>query len=101
MSVSLLHPMDIYVDGGCRRNGQPNAMAAAACVIIDPIENFTFTCRVEDRPTNQRAELTAFNMALQCIIKMTRGVGDEPVALLNCKIYGDSQYAINCLTWVR
>ncbi|CAG8959574.1 hypothetical protein HYFRA_00001476 [Hymenoscyphus fraxineus] len=97
---------NIRVDGGCRRNGSPNALGAAAAVFIytnkDP-EKFCEIITPNLRPTSQRAELRAMILALRIALEKYRRVETytyKPV--LEISIRSDSQYAVHCLTdWLN
>jgi ribonuclease HI len=69
----MVYVMEIYIDGGCRGNGQPGAIGAAAAVFKHRYGHKAWT-RVLPRyppPTNQRAEITAIIMALQQALEST------------------------------
>ena len=59
---------EMYVDGGCRRNGYSKAIGAAACVIhmkAGRTKTWTRAIPPDENPTNQRAEITAIVLALE------------------------------------
>lgn len=77
----------IYTDGASRRNGTPSA-AAGVGVYFGPYDPRNLAERLQGpRQTNQRAELTAIQRALD-IAPRDR----------NVKIYSDSDYSIKCVT---
>lgn len=87
---------DVYTDGACSRNGQPDARAAVGVFFGDnhPLNiSETLGGRIQ---TNQRAELMAVFKALLVVQKHHRQNDDLFV------IHSDSAYAINCLTvWAK
>lgn len=100
--------MEIYVDGGCRGNGQWWAVGAAAAVFKERGGRYTggWTRRLPSypSPTNQRAEITAIILALKRALEKYRNLDSDPY--IDVTIYSDSRYAINCMTtwvykWVR
>ncbi|KAK2612326.1 hypothetical protein QQS21_001590 [Conoideocrella luteorostrata] len=77
----MVYIMEIYTDGGCRGNGQPGAIGAAAAAF------------------KKEMELTAIILALQRALEKVDELDTNPY--LNVKIYSDSRYAINCMTnWI-
>lgn len=67
----MVYNMDIYVYGGCRRIGQPDAVGAAAALRLP---NGTIRKWTENLPrtppiTNDRAEQTALILAFEFAIK--------------------------------
>ena len=94
--------MEIYVDGGCRRNGQPGAIGAAAAIFELKFGRQDRWYKVLPRnppPTNQRAEITAIILALEQALEKYEQLDKNP--WLDVKIYSDSRYAIGCMTeWV-
>lgn len=100
----MVYFMEIYADGGCRRNGLPGAIgAAAACVklreggwgewdTIDLDPNI-------GTPTNQRAEIGAIVLALRLALKSYKNLIGYPD--LDLEIFSDSRYAVNSMTtWI-
>jgi ribonuclease HI len=85
--------LEIYTDGACLNNGQPNAKASWAFVVLknkEKIYEESGLC-VGDKQTNNVGELRAIWFALQYCYET--GV-DEVL------IYSDSKYAINsCTIW--
>lgn len=99
----MVYIMRIYVDGGCRGNGKPWAIASAAAVFKDKSGATILTygsCLPHDpRPSNQRAEIAAIIFALQKALSIQSTLRTSP--WLDVKIYSDSQYAVSCLNeWV-
>lgn len=79
----------VYTDGASRGNGRANARAGFGVYYGDN-DKRNVSCRLEgSEQTNQRAELTAINVALQ------RAKTDKPMRLV---ILTDSKYSINCFT---
>ncbi|OAA49394.1 pyridoxine kinase [Metarhizium rileyi] len=98
----MVYTMKIYVDGGCRGNGQPGAVAAAAAAVKK--RNGKYHCWTRSlplypTPTNQRAEITAIIMALEVALERYRDLDTNPY--MDVTIYSDSRYAIGCMTkWI-
>lgn len=98
------------VDGGCRNNGSPNAIGAAACCLVPETitESFPILCRKyhlprHPAPTNQRAELQAVIMALEWATKLCTDCNAMRAnnAYIEVTIQTDSTYASNCMSeWV-
>jgi ribonuclease HI len=97
--------LDVYIDGGCRNNGQHGAIGGAAAVIkggsgevlIVRTEFLPqFSC-----PTNQIAELTALVVALEAAIHW-RNHKTHPDDGFSVKVFSDSQYVVNCMvSWLE
>jgi ribonuclease HI len=98
----MVYIMEIYTDGGCRGNGRPRAIGAAAAAFKkrDGTYNaWTQSLPRNPPPTNQRAELTAIIVALELALEKLEKLDTNPY--LDVKIYSDSRYAINCMTeWI-
>jgi ribonuclease HI len=98
----MVYFMEIYVDGGCRGNGQPDSIGAAAAVFkLRYGRRMTWTRVLPDYPppTNQRAEITAIIIALEQVLEKYDELDSYP--RLNVKIYADSKYAIGCMNeWI-
>jgi ribonuclease HI len=98
----MVYMMKIYVDGGCRGNGQPGAIGAAAAVVkLRGGRTRTWTRELPFylSPTNQRAEITAIILALELALEKYESLDSYPK--FNVTIYSDSRYAVNCMTdWV-
>lgn len=96
--------MNVYVDGGCRGNGQAWAYgAAAACFKQRSGDWLTWTRRLNNNsyppPTNQRAEITAVIVALQQILDKYEELNCYP--RLQVTIYTDSKYVVGCMAdWI-
>jgi ribonuclease HI len=91
------------VDGGCRRNGQPGSIGAAAAVRLrktgDHWATWASELPQETSPTNQQAEITAIIIALQQTLKIYDELNREP--LLDVTIMSDSKYAVRCMNeWI-
>lgn len=98
----MVYIMEIYVDGGCRDNGQPGAIGAAAAIFKKKYEGYdawTKSLPPYPPPTNQRAEITAIILALEQALEKLEELDTNPY--LDVKIYSDSRYAIGCMTnWI-
>lgn len=95
--------MDIYVDGGCRGNGYPGAIGAAAAVHAKKYggtKAWTVNLPRHPPPTNQRAEIRAIQLALEVALKKRSGL-ENPAVDMDVHIFSDSKYAVNCMTtWI-
>ncbi|KAH7364101.1 ribonuclease H1 [Rhexocercosporidium sp. MPI-PUGE-AT-0058] len=105
----MVYTMEIYIDGGCRGNGHPDAFGAAAAVFKYRYGRQTVWTRYlestddywnEDPPvTNQRAEITAVIIALEQALEKFQDLRGNP--WLDVKIYTDSKYVFGCMTeWI-
>lgn len=98
----MVYTMEIYVDGGCRGNGQPGSIGAAAALFkFRSGGHRAWTKRLPryPPPTNQRAEITAIILALDQALEKFAELRSSP--RLDVKIYSDSKYAIGCMTdWI-
>ncbi|KFY88259.1 hypothetical protein V500_06449 [Pseudogymnoascus sp. VKM F-4518 (FW-2643)] len=99
----MVYFMNIFVDGGCRRNGTPGAYGAAAVVVKSRtgvvIDSYGDFIPQDPCPTNQRAELTAIIRGLRMAVNKNSTLQNRPC--LDVKIYSDSTYAVNCMTlWI-
>lgn len=105
----MVYRMDFKVDGGCRGNGQPDAIGAAACCLETDSGNQhrSKTCWLNADyavPTSQRAEITAIILALEWALERYDELDGHP--RLEVNIRSDSRYAVDCMTswvytWVR
>ena len=101
----MVYSMKVYVDGGCRRNGSPSSIGAAAAVIKREGSRNTYCVErlhenAYDPPTNQKAELMAIRIALKCALQQYRELDTNQ--RLDVEIFSDSTYAIRCVTeWVH
>jgi ribonuclease HI len=99
----MVYIMRIYVDGGCRGNGKPGSIGAAAAVFKlrgGGHSAWTRTLPSNPPPTNQRAEITAIIIALEQALAKYEELDAEP--WLNVEIFSDSKYAVGCMTdWVH
>jgi ribonuclease HI len=98
--------MEIFVDGGCRRNGSSNAIAAASAVrkTRGTPEHKTRRLRGHGHSTNQRAEIAAISLGLEMALEKSDDLHSDP--MLDITIYSDSRYAVDCLAkyaekWTR
>ncbi|KAK2730730.1 hypothetical protein FQN55_005512 [Onygenales sp. PD_40] len=97
----MVYRMEIYVDGGCRRNGYSDAMGAAAAIrqSRSGSKYWHRTRRLSKKPTNQRAEITAIILGIQMALDAYDDLDSYP--RLDVTIYSDSRYAVGCMTdWV-
>lgn len=100
----MVYTMVYYVDGGCRGNGNTNAIGAAA--IVEELKfGRTRTYAWELRSTyhqpvtNQRAEISAIIFALKRALERYRGLDTSP--WLNVTIHTDARYAASCMNeWI-
>jgi ribonuclease HI len=103
----MVYIMEIYVDGGCRGNGRPDSIGAAAAMFKLRHGRYKGWTKLLPRyppPTNQRAEITAIILALEQAIEKCACMISDP--WVDITIYSDSKYAIGCMTewiykWVR
>lgn len=93
----------IYVDGGCRGNGNPGSIGAASAWLIRRWgERKVYVTNLPKRdkdgfvPTNQRAELIAIGNAFRLLDQQLRE--DNHIPQLDIEIFSDSRYAIGCMT---
>ncbi|OJI87201.1 hypothetical protein ASPTUDRAFT_64500 [Aspergillus tubingensis CBS 134.48] len=104
----MVYFMKIHVDGGCRANGQPGSIGAAAAAFKGTSGKF-YGETTEDllsytAPTNQRAEITSVILGLKMALKRSEQLSSGP--RLDVTIYSDSTYAVNCMEkwiykWIR
>ncbi|KAJ5949960.1 ribonuclease H1 [Penicillium verhagenii] len=94
--------MEIYTDGGCRGNGQPGDIGAAAAALKTrngSYDGWTRSLPPYPPPTNQRAEITAIILALEQALEKLVELDTSPY--LDVRIFSDSKYAIDCMTkWI-
>ncbi|KAI9045873.1 uncharacterized protein KD926_005816 [Aspergillus affinis] len=98
----MVYTMKFYTDGGCRRNGRPGAVGAAAAVQQrrwGKIKTWRKSLPAYPRPTNQRAEITGIILALIQALKRHQELYGRPS--FRVTIYTDSKYAIGCMNeWI-
>ncbi|KAI0009573.1 ribonuclease H-like domain-containing protein [Xylariaceae sp. FL0662B] len=99
----MVYRMDFYVDGGCRGNGQPGAIGAAACCLMNRFGDCEcYQARELPRypvPTNQRAEIRAIIMALKWALERYDELNGCP--RMDVRIHSDSRYAVDCMSnWI-
>lgn len=91
-----------YVDGGCRGNGDYDAIGAAAAVRETRYCRWIYKKKLPydgTRHTNQRAELLAIIIALKKSLKLYRQLDGTPY--LELTIHSDSRYVVDCMTkWI-
>ncbi|KAL4876933.1 ribonuclease H-like protein [Aspergillus karnatakaensis] len=97
--------IDIYTDGGCRGNGRPWAIGAAAYAVKNKWGRYRGGTRClprnsNPRPSSQRAEITGIILALEHVLEKWESLDDEKPDL-DVTIYTDSKYAVGCMTdWI-
>lgn len=104
----MVYTMAFRVNGGCRNNGQPDAIAAASCrrYFNRSATHKRPRFRTTDLPafpppTNQRAEITALILALEWALERHSQLDPSRIPKLLVTIYSDSQYAVGCMTeWI-
>lgn len=87
--------MDFFVDGGCRPNGNSEAIGAAAAVMRTREGAYTGWTRTIHNPTSQRAELGAVILALEQALIKNDELRSSP--RLEVTIHSDSMYVVNCM----
>ncbi|KAI0484812.1 ribonuclease H-like domain-containing protein [Xylariaceae sp. FL0804] len=98
----MVYRMDFFVDGGCRGNGQPGSIGAAAAVLQAGWSGRHYSQTTELRrdfppwPTSQRAEITAVILALKWALQRWRELDGSPV--MRVTVHSDSRYAVGCMT---
>ncbi|KAF3913729.1 hypothetical protein AA313_de0206288 [Arthrobotrys entomopaga] len=91
--------MKFQVDGACRGNGKPGAIAAAAaCLLTRGSTYYTRTRALPSNPVpnNARAEIQALVIALEWVLEKYDQLDTSPY--MDVTIQTDSQYAIDCMT---
>ncbi|KAF2103659.1 ribonuclease H-like protein, partial [Rhizodiscina lignyota] len=92
-----------YVDGGCRGNGRPGAIGAAAAVHMKKWGGHVYRTRKLSRdpfPTNQRAEILAIILGLEMALDKYDELDSDPD--IDLRIFSDSKYAIGCMNeWIH
>ncbi|KAL2809376.1 ribonuclease H-like domain-containing protein [Aspergillus granulosus] len=98
----MVYTIEIYVDGGCRGNGQPGSIGAAAAAIKNrhgKYHGWSKALPSSPTPTNQRAEITSIILGLEKALERYDELYLDP--RLAVTIYSDSRYAVNCMNkWV-
>ncbi|KAI1084200.1 ribonuclease H1 [Whalleya microplaca] len=98
----MVYFMEFYVDGGCRGNGQPGSIGAAAACLRQRGGGYVYRdCHLPrfPAPTNQRAEITAIILALEWALERYKELDGYP--RMNVNIHSDSRYAIGCMdNWI-
>ncbi|TGJ80801.1 hypothetical protein E0Z10_g7968 [Xylaria hypoxylon] len=98
----MVYVMEFYVDGGCRNNGTPWAIGAAACVLMTRYNahyHRKLQLPQDEEQTNQRAEITAIIMALEWALEKYEKLDSCPRLVV--RIHSDSKYAIGCVdNWI-
>ncbi|GAW24953.1 hypothetical protein ANO14919_145490 [Xylariales sp. No.14919] len=100
----MVYVMEFYVDGGCRGNGTPWAIGAAACVLrtrssLSFHRTQELSSFYSEVPTSQRAEITAIIMALEWALEKYDELHSSPRLVV--RINSDSKYAVGCMdTWI-
>ena len=99
----MVYIMEIYVDGGCRGNGRPGAIGAAAAVFkkrYGKTRGYTRTLSsYPEEITNQRAEIEAIILGQEMALQKYQELDSNPYLEIN--IHSDSKYAVGCMTeWI-
>lgn len=98
----MVYTMIIYTDGGCRGNGQPWAIGAAAAVFKTKYGKYdaqALSLPSYPTPTNQRAEIAAIILALEQALEKYDALDTRP--WLDLRIYSDSRYAVEYMNnWI-
>ena len=86
----------IFTDGGCKNNGKASAKGGYAVFFTDDSNNDLYnlnTVHTLQEPTNQKAELSAIEKALQIV-----GENNDIFNGKKLTIVSDSMYSIKCIT---
>ncbi|KAL4993121.1 ribonuclease H-like protein [Aspergillus recurvatus] len=98
----MVYTIEVYVDGGCRGNGQPGSIGAAAAAIKNKYSKYRGWAEALPSfpaPTNQRAEIASIILGLEKALERYSQLYSNP--WLDITIYSDSKYAVNCMNvWV-
>ena len=98
----MVYKIILWVDGGCRNNGYPDAIGAYACIdVLRWGQNRTYKRPLhQGTPTSQRAEIAAIILALRTAWdKYENELDSGP--WLDVTIYTDSKYVHGIMTdWV-
>jgi ribonuclease HI len=100
----MVYIINLYADGGCRGNGKPGAIGAAAVLFKKRKGRWrpkhSVALPSSPPPTNQRAELTAVILALEMALRQPAKLRTDP--WLDVTIYIDSKYAKGCMVeWIH
>lgn len=99
-----------FVDGACRNNGKPDAESAIGVALRNGerwIKQWAHALQSPPTATNQRAELTAIQLALMnALAIMIDWVHEDPPHYFSgarqIHIYSDSQYAVGAMEgWIK
>lgn len=91
--------INIFTDGGCKRNGKENSKGAYAVYFTDNTDSPFFKLNMSSTmvdclcPTNQKAELLAIEKAYNIIKDNTSLFGSSNITIIT-----DSMYSINCIS---
>ncbi|PYH66711.1 ribonuclease H1 [Aspergillus vadensis CBS 113365] len=99
----MVYIMKIHVDGGCRANGQPGSIGAAAAAFKSVSGIFHRETKEvlpsHPAPTNQGAEITSIILGLRMALDKSDHLYSDP--RLDVTIYSDSTFAVNCMEkWI-
>jgi ribonuclease HI len=99
----MVYTIEINVDGGCRGNGRPGSIGAAAAAMKNKYGEYhhgwTKALPPSPAPTNQRAEIASIILGLEEALQRYDQLNSNP--RLDVTIYSDSNYAVNCMNeWV-
>ena len=86
----------IFTDGGCFRNGQSGSKGAYSVLFSDdkksPFYKFNKTEMILREPTNNKAELSAIEYALETVLENYKLFYNKSIVICT-----DSMYCINCI----
>jgi ribonuclease HI len=84
----------VFTDGNCKGNGTEDARAGFGIYFLDMCFHHLNQCHlIQDKPSNQKAELSAINFLMKTIVE--NGNLFHGKAVYVC---ADSMYAIKCIT---
>lgn len=89
--------INIYTDGSCRRNGKVGASGGCGVYIDSNVVKIgPISIKLEGKATNQRAELTAMLIGINCLFCDSVNIFDK------VNIYTDSLYVKNAISeWIN
>lgn len=99
----MIYIFEFYTEGGCRGNGRPGAIGAAAAAVLKTkygYKGWKKPLASDPTPTNQRAEIAAvviaFSKALElCYEKLDKKPDNKTI--LDATSHSDSRYAVGCM----
>lgn len=96
---TMVYSVQIYVNGGCRRNGRPDAIGVAAAAIKNKYGKhhaWTRSLPLNPAPTNQRTEIESIILGLQKVLAKFQRMHTAP--WFDVTVYSDSKFAVKCMT---